>query len=58
MDNKEKTKLIALGKQGTTYEFTIKNNYEFSLKQQELRINLIEEADGNPRCPEKYWRYW
>lgn len=46
MDNKEKTKLIALGKQGTTYEFTIKNNYEFSLKQQELRIDLIEEADG------------
>ena len=46
MDNKEKTKLIALSDNNTEYEFTIKNNYEFSLKRQELRIDLVEEADG------------
>lgn len=46
MDNKEKTKFIALSGNNTEYEFTIRNNYEFSFKRQELRIDLVEEADG------------
>lgn len=46
MDNKEKTKLIALSGDNSEYEFTIKNNYEFSFKRQELRIDVVEEADG------------
>ena len=46
MDNKEKTKVIALSGNNSEYEFTIRNNYEFSFKRQELRIDLVEEADG------------
>lgn len=46
MDNTEKTKYIALSNQNTEYEFTVRNNYEFSLKRQELRLDLVEEADG------------
>lgn len=46
MDNHEKTKYIALCGNTTEYEFTVKNNYEFSLKRQELRIDPVEEADG------------
>ena len=46
MDNKEVTKYIALGGSRAEYEFTVKNNYEFSLKRQNMRIDLIEEADG------------
>ena len=46
MDNKEVTKYIALSGSNTAYEFTVKNNYEFSLKRQNMRIDLVEEADG------------
>lgn len=46
MENKEKTKYIALSNTNSEYEFTVRNNYEFSLKRQELRLDLVEEADG------------
>ena len=46
MDNKEVTKYIALSGTNTAYEFSVKNNYEFSLKRQNMRIDLVEEADG------------
>ena len=46
MDNKEVTKYIALSGSNTAYEFSVKNNYEFSLKRQNMRIDLVEEADG------------
>ena len=46
MDNKDVTKYIALSGSNTAYEFSVKNNYEFSLKRQNMRIDLVEEADG------------
>ena len=46
MDNKEITKYIALSGDNTAYEFVVKNNYEFSLKRQNMRIDVVEEADG------------
>ena len=46
MDNKEITKYIALSDNNTAYEFVVKNNYEFSLKRQNMRIDVVEEADG------------
>lgn len=46
MENKEITKYIAVGGNHSEYEFSVKNNYEFSLKRQNMRIDLIEEADG------------
>jgi biotin carboxyl carrier protein len=40
------TKFIALGSNNAEYDFTVKNNYEFSYKKQKIKIELIEEADG------------
>ena len=46
MNNKEISKYIALSDRQTEFEFTVKNNYDFSLKRQNIRLDLIEEADG------------
>ena len=46
MNNKELSKYIALSDRQTEFEFTVKNNYDFSLKRQNIRLDLIEEADG------------
>ena len=46
MDNKDVTKYIALSGSNAAYEFSVKNNYEFSLKRQNMRIDLVEEAEG------------
>lgn len=46
MESKEITKYIALSDNNTAYEFVVKNNYEFSLKRQNMRIDVVEEADG------------
>lgn len=44
--NTQHTKLIALDNNNDEYEFTVKNNYEYSYKKQKIKIELIEEADG------------
>jgi biotin carboxyl carrier protein len=46
MNKTQNTKFIALDSNNAEYEFTVKNNYEFSYKKQKIRIELIEEADG------------
>ncbi len=38
--------LIAVGKDEETYEFQVRNSYEFSTKGQKLKVEIIEEADG------------
>jgi biotin carboxyl carrier protein len=43
---KIETKLIALGENKVEYEFTVKDDYEYSYKKQDVKIELIEEADG------------
>lgn len=37
---------IAVGSDDKNFEFKVSNNYEFSYKQEKLKIELIEEADG------------
>ncbi len=51
MDNNSKNvqnrTLIAVGENGEqTYEFQVKNRYEFSSKGRRLKVEMIEEADG------------
>ena len=36
MNNKEISKYIALSDRQTEFEFTVKNNYDFSLKRQNI----------------------
>ncbi len=43
--NEENT-LIALSKDNIEYTFTVKNNYEYSYKEQKIKVEIIEEADG------------
>ncbi len=40
------TRLIVLGNNNTEYEFAVKDNYEYSYKNQKIKMELIEEADG------------
>ena len=39
MDNKDVTKYIALSGSNTAYEFSVKNNYEFRLKRQNMGMD-------------------
>lgn len=45
-NNIQNRSLIACGSNGETYEFQVKNHYEFSTKGRKLKVELIEEADG------------
>ena len=46
INNIQNRSLIAVGSDGATYEFQVRNSYEFSTKGQKLKIEQIEEADG------------
>lgn len=45
-NNIQNRTLIAVGDNDETYEFQVKNSYEFSTKGRKLKVELIEEADG------------
>lgn len=46
-NNIQNRTLIAVNEEnGSTYEFEVKNSYEFSTKGRRLKVEMIEEADG------------
>lgn len=46
MEAKKSNKLVALDADGNTFEFEIKNNFEFYHKKQKVNFELFEEVDG------------